>query len=445
MIDLDLDFDNPNDATLAAIYNAGAINVYYKLITFTKTVVYYRGNSRVGSRDLFYTLQDIQDAEDLEDLGIDVDLYESEDYKPGRIYFNEQVIADDDIKTFIDASSPIVVYDEYTAQEKPDLLYLNYYRGGAYDNSLITPDEDDENYLDCDLDAVVLNPNGAIKYTNHYHSALYEDERQDYFIAYQVDVKANYVPVHKGPARRYNTLAIIIDKGRYTVIEERAGWGRLREYPRGWIMLSYTEPVAGPGQNPDYEQAGLDQVTVPFGTRITVSKMTIDRLWCYSPELASWIKAEEISFDQSGRLYNGLGTTVIHLDEVDWTNVDSLDDIGIYPQAYKLRYHDYSNYTYSGEYTQAAFSAIHSIDFVYPETIYAYNCIYYKDGKVDVHQGDVLRDGTMDIHWGLDPRHYVRIYPTKEKVYANMVIELNNSSSMGYRTDYTLEVLSTEP
>ena len=385
MIDLDLDFDNPNDDTLKSIYDQGSINVYYKLITFTKTIVYYQGNTRVGSKDLFYTIQDIKEAEDLEDLGIDVNLYASEDYKPGRIYFNEEVIADDDIKTFIDASSPIVVYDEYTQEEKPNLLYLNYYRGGAYDNTLITPDED-PNYLDCDLDAVVLNPNGAIKYANHYHSALYEDEKQDYFIAYQVDVQANYVPVHKGPARRYNTLAIIVDKGRYTVLEEKAGWGRLKEYPKGWIMLSYTKPVAGPGQNPGYETAGIDQVTVPFATRITVSKMTIDRLWCYSPELVSWIKAEELSFDQSGRLYNGLGNKVIHLDELDWANIDSLDDMKIYPQAYKMKYHDYSNYSYSGEYTQAAFSAIHSIDFVYPETIYAYNCIYYKDGKLSTDE-----------------------------------------------------------
>ncbi len=222
MIDVDLDFDNPSDATLNAIYHAGSINIYYKLRTFTKTVVYYRGNSRIGSKDLFYTIQDIEDAHTLADLGVDVDLYASEDYKPGRIYFNEQVIADDDIQTFIDASSPIVVYDEYTAQEKPNLLYLNYYRQGAYDNTLITPDTD-PNYLDCDLDAVVLNPNGAIKYVNHYHTALYEDEEQDYFIPYQVDVIANYVPVHKGPARRYSTLAEIVDKGRYTIVEERAG------------------------------------------------------------------------------------------------------------------------------------------------------------------------------------------------------------------------------
>lgn len=381
MIDVDLDFTKPTDATLKAIYDAGSINVYYKLITFTKTVVYYQGNSRVGSKDLFYSIEDIDKAENLADLGIDVNLYASEDYKPGRIVFNESVIAEDDIKAFIDASSPIVVYDKLDKEEAPNLLYVDYYREGAYDDTLITLDEEDPNYLNCDLEAVVLNPKGAIKYLHHYHTALYEDEKQDYFIAYQVDVKANYVPVHKGPARRYRTLAIIVDKGRYTVVEERAGWGRLKEYPTGWIMLSYTEPVTGPGQNPDYDEPGIADVTVPFGEHITINRLTIDRLWGYSPELASWIKTEEISYDQSGKLYNGLATKVVHLDELDWTSIDDLTDMEIYVDLYQLKYHNASGYVYDGEYTQAAFSDLHSIDIVYPETIYAYNCIYYTDTK----------------------------------------------------------------
>ena len=381
MIDIDLDLTKPTDATLKAIYDAGSINVYYKLISYTKTVVYYQGNSRVGSKDLFYSIDDIDRAETLADLGIDVDLYASEDYKPGRVVFNESVIADDDIKAFIDASSPIVVYDKFTKEERPDLLYVDYYREGAYEDELITLDEEDPNYLNCDLEAVVLNPKGAIKYLHHYHTALYEDEKQDYFIAYQVDVKANYVPVHKGPARRYNTLAIIVDKGRYTIIEERAGWGRLKEYPTGWIMLSYTEPAVGPGQNPDYDEPGKADVVVPFGEHITINRLTIDRLWGYSPELASWIKTEEISYDQSGKLYNGLATKIIHLDEIDWTAATSLASIGVYPNEYKLKYHDEIDYNYEGDITQEALSDLHSIEFVYPETIYPYNCIYYTDTK----------------------------------------------------------------
>ena len=77
---------------------------------------------------------------------------------------------------------------------------------------------------------------------------------------------------------------------------------------------------------------------------------------------------------------------VIHLDEVDWSNVSTLADIGIYPEAYRLQYHEYSGYIYDGEYTQAAFSAIHSLDFVYPETVYTSSCVYYKNCKLDENE-----------------------------------------------------------
>ena len=85
-------------------------------------------------------------------------------------------------------------------------------------------------------------------------------------------------------------------------------------------------------------------------------------------------------------MYHGLAMKVIHLDEVDWANVASLADIGIYPEAYKLQFHDYTGYTYNGEYTQEAFSALHSLDFVYPETVYTSSCIYYKHAKSDENE-----------------------------------------------------------
>ena len=64
------------------------------------------------------------------------------------------------------------VYDEYSAIERPDLLYVTYYRGGAYDSTEISLNSENANYLDCDLAGRVMNPNGAIKYINHYHTAL---------------------------------------------------------------------------------------------------------------------------------------------------------------------------------------------------------------------------------------------------------------------------------
>ena len=367
------------DRFLKDIYENGAVNIFYKQRTYTKTVVYYQHDKRVGSKDLFFTIDDINEAESLEDLGLDVSLYQTEDYKPGRLVFNEESLENDDIRAFIDAPSPVVVYDEFTKVEKPDLLYVNYYRNGAYDDTLITLSED-PNYLDCDLDGRIMNPNGAIKYSNHYHTALYEDEEQDYFLAYQVKVDLKYVDIHKGPGRAYSTLATITDQGIYTVIEENRGWGRLREYPRGWILLSYTTPVTGPGQNPAFDIGGLNDVTIPFGTIVSFTKMTIDRLWAYSPEQGAWIKTEEVSMNEEGRLYQALDAQVIHLDQIqDWSNINSLEQIGISKNAFRLKYHDGSDYTYSGEYTYAAWSDIHSLDIVYPETIYSYNVYYYKD------------------------------------------------------------------
>lgn len=386
-LDID-DKDSPlyDRLNLKELYDLGAANVLYKLRTFTKTIVYYQGNYRVGSKDIFYSLQDIENAQNLSDLGIDVDLYWTEDFAHGKIIFNEDIIAQDNIQAFIDAPSPIVVYDKLTKEEAPNLLYLEYYRGGAYDDTLITPDPDDENYFDCNLDGVVLNPNGAIKYYNHYHSALYEDEVFDYFIPYQVKVLNKYVGIHRGPARKYPTLATIVEKPILTIIEERNGWGRLKEYPVGWIMLSATEPMTGPGQNPDYDVPDAAAATIPFGSTIHITKLTVDRLWCYVPEVESWVKAEDISYNQSGKLYSALDMEVIHLDDIDFSAVSSLTDMGIYPNKRSLYFHEKEDYVYEGEYTYNAFSDLHTIEFVYPEIVYDYTCIYYKDNKADMNE-----------------------------------------------------------
>ena len=63
------------DRFLKDIYENGALNIFYKQRTFTKTVVYYRGNTRVASKDLFFSLDDIEAATSLADLGLELDLY----------------------------------------------------------------------------------------------------------------------------------------------------------------------------------------------------------------------------------------------------------------------------------------------------------------------------------------------------------------------------------
>lgn len=386
MLDLDADISFEN-LTFQEIADMGSANIYYKLRTFTKTVVYYQDNVRVGSKDLFVSLSDIANATTLEDLGIEKDLFYTEDFAHGRIVFDESIITSHDLKAFIDAPSPIVVYDKLTKEEAPNKFYVSYYRGGAYDDERIQYNPEDPNYLTCDLDAVVLNPEGAIKYTNHYHSALYEDEEYDYFIPYQVRVINKYAGIHKGPGRKYDTLAMIIEEDTYTIVEERNGWGRLKEYQRGWIMLNATEPMYGPGQNPEYDTPDAQVATLPFATRFHITKLTIDRLWAYSPEIESWIKTEEISFDQAGKLYNGLGIQVIDLSAIDFSSITSLEEMGIYPQAKKLHYHEFADDSYDEEFTLEAFQNLHELEFVYPETIYNLNCIYYKDTLLEPNQG----------------------------------------------------------
>ena len=138
--------------------------------------------------------------------------------------------------------------------------------------------------------------------------------------------------------------------------------------------------MVGPGQNPSFEIGGLGDVTVPFGTILSFNKMTVDRLWAYSPDEASWIKTEEISMNEEGKLFNALGTQVVHLDEIsDWSGISSFNGIGVSVNAYRLKYHDNAEYDYQGGFNYTDLSALHSLDIVYPETIYGYHVYYYKD------------------------------------------------------------------
>ena len=308
--------------------------------------------------------------------------------------------------------------------------------------SLITINPDNPNYLDCNLDAVVLNPNGAIKYYNHYHTALYEDEKFDYFIPYQVKVINKYAGIHRGPARRYPTLAMIVAKDVYTITEERNGWGRLKEYPAGWIMLNATEPMTGPGQNPDYDVADQEVATIPFGEEIHITKLTIDRLWCWVPAVESWVKAEDVSYNQSGKLYNALDLKVIDLSKVNFSTLGetpTLADVGIYPEARQLRFHDASGYTYNGEYTKDAFSAIHELNFVYPETIYNYNCIYYRDNKADDNELGRSAFSCSISDWNPDWDTFIATsYLPKTKVYGYHAKFYGTNGSSEYANSYTV-------
>ena len=435
--------------SLAGIYELGTANIYYRLRQYTKTVVYYKGNTRVGSKDLFYSLEEIQNANSLSDLGINADLYYDENFHHGEVYFNESIIAEDDIEAFINAPSPIVVYRPFTVEERPDLLYVEYYRGGAYGESLISADPNDANYLNCNLSGRVINPNGAIKYLNHYHTALYADEDFGEFMPYQVHVKNRYVGLHAGPGRMYNTLAMIVEQDNYTIIQERNGWGRLKEYPSAWIMLNQTEPISGPGTNPAYDVNAEQVATIDFGETVTITKLTIDRLWCYVPAVESWVKAHDISLDQTGGLYNALKIEVHNVVDLIDSSTNEWADIGIDVHKWPLFYHtapivyvggtvndkwslhaEANNTEYSGgNFTEANLQDIHDIQIVYPERIYNYTCIYYKDNKAVANELGRATFSCSVSDWNPDWETFIETSWNEEEQYGEATVRSTGSAS----------------
>jgi len=361
---------------------------------------------RIGSRDLFFNLHDIEQANSITDLPIEIDLYKTSDFTNGRLIFNDTLLANNDMAAFLDAPAPVVIYDKYTKLERPDLFYVEYYRGGASEDNTITLNID-PNYLDCNLTAKVLNPTGTTKYQNHYHQAYYEDEPTDYFLPYQARINNPYVGIHYGPARRYRALAYFVHKDEViTIMEERNGWGRLKEYYHGWILLSAIDRIQGPGQNPDYDPNTELDTTIPFGANLTITKLTVDRLWAYASNYDCWVKVEELSLNQSGKLYNAIGLDVIHLDEVDWNDVYVLQDV-VDIQKKKLRYHEPATVNYNGTITYNDISDLHELDIVYPETIYHYNIHYYSPA-IDEHYklGSAMLSCSIG-DWNPDWDHFI--------------------------------------
>ena len=59
-------------------------------------------------------------------------------------------------------------------------------------------------------------------------------------VPYTAKVTATALNVRKGPGTNYAVTMTIRDKGVYTIVEEKNGWGRLKS-GAGWISLAYTE------------------------------------------------------------------------------------------------------------------------------------------------------------------------------------------------------------
>lgn len=62
--------------------------------------------------------------------------------------------------------------------------------------------------------------------------------------SYTVQVTASSLNIRKGPGTNYAVIGSIKDKGKYTIVEEKNGWGLLKTYQKnkdGWISLKYTK------------------------------------------------------------------------------------------------------------------------------------------------------------------------------------------------------------
>lgn len=60
--------------------------------------------------------------------------------------------------------------------------------------------------------------------------------------SYVVQVIVNSLYYREGPGTQYKINGVITDRGRYTITEEKEGWGKLSS-GAGWIKLSYTKKI----------------------------------------------------------------------------------------------------------------------------------------------------------------------------------------------------------
>jgi hypothetical protein len=62
------------------------------------------------------------------------------------------------------------------------------------------------------------------------------------FEPYLARVAADVLNIRKGPGTNYGVVGTICDKGTYTIVEEKNGFGRLKS-GAGWISLDYVKKV----------------------------------------------------------------------------------------------------------------------------------------------------------------------------------------------------------
>ena len=60
------------------------------------------------------------------------------------------------------------------------------------------------------------------------------------FSPYLIEVTATVLNIRKGPGTNYAITGTIKNKGVYTIVEAKNGWGKLKSGV-GWICLKYTK------------------------------------------------------------------------------------------------------------------------------------------------------------------------------------------------------------
>ena len=91
----------------------------------------------------------------------------------------------------------------------------------------------------------ITNENGSNslgKPIGNYITIDIKDLKPEVKLPYLVRIIADRLNIRSGPGDEYNIVGSIKDKGIYTIIEQKNGYGRLKSKV-GWISLSYTKKL----------------------------------------------------------------------------------------------------------------------------------------------------------------------------------------------------------
>jgi len=114
-----------------------------------------------------------------------------------------------------------------------------------------------------------------------------------------------------------------------------------------------------------------------------------------------------------------------------------------------LRFHNESDYAYTGDYSYDAFSNLHEIDIVYPETIYNYSCRYYKDNKAESNYLGASAFSCSISDWNPDWDKFIETSWQTVEVYGEATVKNGTATSgdviIRSKKDVNSESIGTAP